>query len=170
MPWREGLRAFRAQCETAMEESTPNPWMFVLCSENASGAALAASFRPAIVLQLLAGLESPSDTATRATVEYAVRAAGVRTVVFFGHDGCHGARGDMSHAATQSHVVEQCRALYDDAILGPLLRKYRVKAVPMWLHEKEGDVYRCDIEGARTYLMDDEELSKLFTRSGEAVT
>lgn len=163
--WHEALRTYRRR-SLAQHDGPGASVMFVLCSESHAEAALAASCEPAIVLQALGGARTPSDPSTRATFDYAVAACGVRHVVVCGHARCraldagaHDARDPR--AASQAHVVAQCRRLRQDPHIGPLLRDHGVMLRALWFDEPEGDIYACDLEGRGATLLGDVELTQL---------
>lgn len=141
--------------------------MFVLCSENHAALGLVGVCEPAVVLQTLGGARTPSDPATRATFEHAVRKKGIRHVVVCGHADCGAFGPDVGSSPEAGHAeaLAQCQALLEDEHIGPLLRQAGVKLRALWLDEPEGDVYECDVERGPA-LMGDEDFARMLASFG----
>ena len=158
--WKEALRAYRRRSLEGHERDETRPVMFVVCSEDHDGSELVAACAPAMVLQTLGGVRTPSDASIRATFEHAVREKGVGHVIVCGHEGCSAFGPQASSEKVQLETAAQCRSLGEDAHIGPLLREAGVKIRALWFDAPEGDVYACDVEGKPPALIDDEELAR----------
>lgn len=168
-PWHEALRTDRRRSFRCDRHETSDV-MFVLCSENYAASAVLAACEPAIVLQTFGGARDPSEAATRATFEYAVRSNAVRRVIVCGHLACQAValdKGANARTATQADVVAQCRSLRQDSRIGALLRDHGVTLQAIWFDDREGDVYACDIEGRSATLMSDEDVGRVVVRLRE---
>lgn len=169
--WQSALGEYRRR-SLGRAEPGRLPVLFVLCSEDLAAASLASACDPTMVLQTLGGAKNPRDEATRATLQHAVRNAGVRHVVVCGHEGCKGIEGldGDPRKSSQTALVAQCRALVADPQIGALLREHRVRVTSLWFDEPEGDVFHCSPDGDRVELMSDREFAQrlgLDTERGE---
>lgn len=145
--WQEALRRYRRRSIHPSSADAAG-MMFILCSEDAAAAGLVAACEPALVLQAFGGVRDPSCPSTRATIEYAIRIAGVRKLILCAHQGCR--------ASPCPESMEQCRALQKDPIIGALLKEHGVKLRALWFDPQDGDVYECSDERRRTWLADDD--------------
>lgn len=137
--------------------------MFVACSESVACAGFLAAFPTAYVVQTLAGPARPVDAATHAAVVYGALQRGIRHVVVCGHSCCRadGAPGDAEQS--QALAVARCRAIQDDAALGPILRGVRASLQPLWFDEVSHDIYTFDLDGSAKRMGHDD-LASMFTR------
>lgn len=166
MRWQAALREYRrSSVEGDMDARAPV--MFVLCAECGPAGRLVAALDPAAVLQTFGGVENPEDPAIRATIEYAVRQQGVRSILVCGHTGCR-ARAEPTREESRAAVVAQCRRLRDDRTIGALLQAHRVVVQPVLFDEAEGDVFLCSYESDRLTLLDDEAFGRLLSTSAVA--
>lgn len=153
MRWQAALREYRRSSVEGVDMGARAPVMFVLCAECGPAGRLVAALEPAAVLQTFGGVENPDDPAIRATIEYAVRQQGVRSILVCGHTGCH-ARVEPTREESRATVVAQCRSLarrQDDR--GPAarapdrraagaLRRGRGRRLPLQLRGRQADAAR----------------------------
>ena len=164
--WQLALRALReAHPDRLVRDHTR--LMFVACSESAATESLLAAFPTAYVLQTLAGGPLDLDSGARATLEYGAICQGVRHIVVCGHDSCRGDDHARTPEASQALLVARSRALVEDPLLGPMLRRARVTIRALWFDEVSSELYACDFEGRASKLMQDAELTAMFARFDE---
>jgi hypothetical protein len=145
----EALREFRMRA-TRVEPPTL-PAVFVLCSDAHACAETIAAWRPAFVVQLLAGAD---QLAAISAAE--VRASGAKSIVICGHTSCVERDG-------RERLLERCRAVVEHVELGALLREGRVRLEALYFDEPEGDVFRWDAAARRFELLSDPDVERLLS-------
>ena len=125
--------------------------LIVCCSDDFVTAAAVTPCSPALVLQTFGGTGDLADASTRAALEYAIEARGVRHVIVCGHLRCHAvraARGVDPRAIARRHALQQVRRWRHDAVVGRLLDEHGVKVRAVWVDDADGHVHACDADEA----------------------
>ncbi len=145
---REALREYRTR--SSRIEAPTLPAVFVLCSDAHACAETVAAWRPALVVQLLAGAD---QLAAISAAE--VRASGASAIVICGHASCVERDG-------RERLLERCRAVVEHHELGPLVRDAKVRLEALYFDEPEGDVFRWDAPTRRFELLSDPDVERLL--------
>lgn len=158
--WNDALRRYRRRSLEPFALDDARRTMFVLCSEDAAGAALVAECNPGLVLQTLGAAREPACPSVRSAFEYAVRTLSIRHVFVCGHAGCAAAANEGAKARTMA--ARQCEGLLSDPVIGALLRAAHIRPRALWFDGCEGDVYACGVEGDGATLLSDEDLGRIL--------